>query len=249
MMEYFIKERSILLVIPATNAGKYRFKKRKNRLDFGETFSTRECCFDEQAYLEWQIGYDVPVKDVESGEEKTKLNKKHFIASNGKRKFPYELSEIIYTSIELGLISKKDVESLLKEISAYRHFIDEKAISVEHHAKLVINGVHFEETSIKLPTLFMVETIDQTQIEVSIEKQQYASGVQPMVYFCIPLKSFKDFSSILGRSSSRSDKLTYVIDSGNVGNLMSLMKIFGMASKRHNHDVVEILKTLIEIIG
>ncbi len=247
-MEYSAKEKSILVVIPAANSGKYRFKKRKNRLDFGETFSTRECHFDEQVYLEWQIGYDVPVKEVESGEEKTKLNKKSFIGSNGKRKFPYELSEIIYTSIELGLISKKDIESLLKEINAYRHFIDEKAISVEHHAKLVINGINFEETSIKLPTLFMVETIDQTQIEVSIQKQQYASGVQPMVYFCIPLKSFKNFSSILGRSSSRSDKLTYVIDSRNIQNLMALMKIFGMASKRHNHDVVEILKTLIEII-
>ena len=248
-MEYFIKEKSILLVIPATNFRKFRFKKRKNRLDFGETFSTRECCFDEQVYLEWQIGYDVPVKDVESGEGKTKLNKKHFIGSNGKRKFPYELSEIIYASIELGLIAKEDVERLLKEISSYRNFIDDKAISVEHHTKLTINGVHFEETSIKLPTLFMVETIDQTQIEASIQKQQYASGVQPMIYFCIPLKSFSDSASILGRSSSRLDKLTYVINSGNVQNLIYLMKIFGMASKRHNHDVIEILKILIEIIG
>lgn len=248
-MEYLIKEKIISLVIRATNSGKYRFKKRGNRLAFGETFSTKECCFDEQTYLEWQIGYDIPVKDVESGEEKTKLNKKYFIGSNGKRKFPYEISEIIYASLEGGLITKKDIENLLKEIDSYHNFIDEKTISVEHHAKLTINGVHFEETSIKLPTLFMVETIDQTQIEVSIQKQQYASGVQPMVYFCIPLKTFNDFSSIIGRSSTSSDKLTYVINSGNVQNLMSLMKIFGMASKRHNHDIVEILKILLAING
>ncbi len=47
----------------------------------------------------------------------------------------------------------------------------------------------FEETSIKLTTLFMIETTDNTQIEVSIQKQQYASGVQPMVYFSIPITS------------------------------------------------------------
>ncbi len=65
-MEYRIQEKNVLLIIPATNSGKYRFKKRKNRLDFGEIFSTREHCFNEQVYLEWQIGYDVLVKDVEA---------------------------------------------------------------------------------------------------------------------------------------------------------------------------------------
>ncbi len=93
-MDYLIKENNILLTISATNAGKFRFKKRKNRLDFGETFSTREHPFDEQTYLEWQIGYDVPIKDVEKGKKGTKLTSKHFVGSNGKEKYPYELSEI-----------------------------------------------------------------------------------------------------------------------------------------------------------
>ena len=247
-MEYRIQEKNVLLIIPATNSGKYRFKKRKDRLDFGEIFSTREYCFDEQVYLEWQIGYDVPVKDVEEGKEKTKLNKKHFIGSNGKRKYPYELSEIFFTAIELYLITKEEIKRLLGEISAYQSFIDEKVISVEHHSKITINGVSFEETSIKLPTFFMVETLDETQIEVSIQKQQYASGVQPMVYFCIPLKSFKDSSGLLGRSSVSGDKLTYVISKSNVLNIINLIKVFGMASKRHNHDIVQIIQTLLEII-
>lgn len=247
-MEYIIKDKVILLAISAANAGKFRFKKRKNRYDFGETFSTRECCFDEQTYLEWQIGYDLPVKDVKEGKEKTKLDKKSFVGSNGKQKYPSELSEIFYSAIQLGLISKEEGKHLLKEISSYRDFVDEKAISVERHSELTINGVNFKETSIKLPTLFMVETPDGAQIEVSIQKQQYATGVQPMVYFCIPLKSFKDHSYLLGKSSVSGDKLTYVIDKSNVQNLTNLMRIFGMASKRHNHDVVQILQTLLEII-
>lgn len=45
-MDYTVKENNILLTIPATNAGKFRFKKRKNRLDFCGIFLTRECLFD-----------------------------------------------------------------------------------------------------------------------------------------------------------------------------------------------------------
>jgi hypothetical protein len=248
-MECIIKEKNVLLIIPATNDGKFRFKKRKNRLDFGEIFSTRECPFDEQTYLEWQIGYDVPVKDVEDGKKETKLTSKHFVGSNGKTKYPYELSEIFYKAMELELITKKEVENLLNEIRGYKSFIDEKAITVEHHSQITINGINFEETSIKLPTLFMIETLDETQIEVSIQKQQYASGVQPMVYFCIPFKAFKNSSDLQGKSSVSGDELVYVISKTNVLNLVCMMKVFGMASKRHNHDIVEILKILLEIIN
>lgn len=248
-MDYSIKENNILLTIPATNAGKFRFKKRPSRLDFGETFSTREGTFDDQTYLEWQIGYDVPINDVEAGKKGTKLTTKHFIGSNGETKYPYELSEIFFKAMELRLITKKEVENLLNEIKGYKSFIDEKDITVEHHSHMAINGINFEETSIKLPTFFMVETSDETQIEVSIQKQQYASGVQPMVYFCIPLRAFKNSSAIYGRSSVSGDKLIYVINKDNVANLIFMMKVFGMASKRHNFDVVEILKTLFEIIS
>lgn len=248
-MEYVVGENNILLTIPATNDGKFRFKKRKNRLDFGEIFSTRKCPFDDQTYLEWQIGYDVPVRDVEKGKKWTKLTSKHFIGSNGKTKYPYELSEIFYAAMKLEFITIEEVKNLLKEIGGYKSFIDEKTITVEHHSRLTINGINFEETSIKLPTLFMIETLDDTQIEVSIQKQQYASGVQPMVYFCVPLKAFKNSSNLLGKSSVSDDKLVHVINKTNVLNLIFMMKVFGMASKRHNHDVVEILKVLLEIIG
>jgi len=248
-MDYTVKENNILLTIPATNDGRFRFKKRKNKLDFGEIFSTRECPFDEQTYLEWQIGYDVPIKDVENGKKETKLTSKHFVGSNKKIKYPYELSEIFYKAMELEFITKKEVENLLSEIKRYKSFIDEKAITVERHSQITINGINFEETSIKLPTLFMIETLDETQIEVSIQKQQYASGVQPMVYFCIPLRAFKNSLDLLGKSSVSGDKLVYVINKTNVLNLIFMMKVFGMASKRHNHDIVEILKILLEIIN
>ncbi|PIP42177.1 hypothetical protein CO110_06210 [Candidatus Desantisbacteria bacterium CG_4_9_14_3_um_filter_40_11] len=125
-MDLTVKENNILLTIPATNAGKFRFEKRKSKLDFGETFSTRECLFDEQTYLEWQIGYDVPIKDVEDGKKETKLTSKHFVGSNGKKKYPSELSEIFYKAMELEFITEKEVENLVNEIRDYKSFIDKK---------------------------------------------------------------------------------------------------------------------------
>lgn len=65
-MEYEVEESAIRVIIPATNSGKYRFKKRQNNLVFGESFRTRNDGFDESVYLEWQIGYDTTLKDYES---------------------------------------------------------------------------------------------------------------------------------------------------------------------------------------
>lgn len=248
-MDYRIKENNVLLTIQAANAGKFRFKKRQNKLDFGETFSTREGIFDDLTYLEWQIGYDVPINDVETGKKGTKLTSRHFMGSNGKTKYPYELSEIFYKAMELKFISIEEVKTLIEEIENYNNFIDEMSITVEHHSRLTLNGINFEETSIKLPTLYMIDTLDGAQIEISIQKQQYATGVQPMVYFCIPLKAFRNWSNLYGRSSISGDKLEYVIKKSNVLNLILMMKIFGMASKRHKHDIIEILKILVDIIS
>ncbi|MEN6511849.1 MAG: R.Pab1 family restriction endonuclease [Chloroherpetonaceae bacterium] len=248
-MEYIVKEKNILLMIPATNEGKFRFKKRKSRLDFGEIFATRKYPFDERTYLEWQIGYDATIRDVEIGEKVTKLSNKSFVGSNGKTKYPYELSEIFYKAMELEFISKNEVENLLNEIKGYKSYIDEKIITVQHHSQITMNGINFEETSINLPTLFMIETLDETQIEVSIQKQQYASGVQPMVYFCIPLKTFDNSYYFLGKSSNTGDKLNYVINKTNALNLIYIMKVFGMASKRHNQDIASILEILLELIN
>lgn len=245
-MKYLVKEKEIHVVIPAANFRKFRFKKRDSRLDFGNTFSTRKIPFDRNTYLEWQIGYDVPIKDVKAGKAKTKLNKEYFVGSNGKQKYPYELSELVYEATGLGLISKKELKNVLDEIKGYKDFIDKKVPSVEYHSKVTINGISFEEASIKLPTLFMIETIDGTQIEVATQKQQYATGIQPMVYFCIPLEAFSDSSKLSSRSSVSGDVLTYVINEDNAKNLISMLKIFGMISKRHNHDMIQIIGILLK---
>ncbi len=248
-MPYLIDNNfAIQLFIPAVNSGKFRFKKRDNNISFGKIFSTRDELFDDKTYLEWQIGYDIEVKKAIDSDISKDLRNDNFKfkASNGKDKYPYELSELLFVSVKIGLLSKKDIESLLSEIKSYKNFIDQKAITVERHSKININGINYEETSIKLPTLFMVETEDKTQIEVSIQKQQYASGVQPMIYFCIPFCSFYNFKELKDRSSKNDEKLIYIINKSNIKNFEIMVKVFGMSSMRHKYDIMEILGVLLK---
>lgn len=248
-MNYITKDREIIIKIPASNDGKFRFKTRSDNIQFGDSFATREYNFNENVYLEWQISYDVTVGDVANGKKDTILKSYAFVGANKKKKYLYELSELVYIGISNGLILIEDISSLLKEISNYKEFIDEKKIAVEYNSKIVINGIPFKETSIKLPTLFMVETTDNTQIEISIQKQQYASGVQPMVYFCIPIKSFQNYKTILGRPSKSGDELVYIINNKNASVLSDMIKIFAMCSQRHHFDITEIVKILIRLAG
>jgi hypothetical protein len=244
-IRYEVNDGAIRLFIPAANDGKFRFKKRGNHLEFRNTFSTREESFDGQAYLEWQIGYDVTVKDFEDGKKSTELTSVTFEGSNRKRKYPFELSEIVFKSIEIGILRAEEVLNALKEVADFTSFIDEKKITASDTQSISMNGLSFKETSIMLPTYFMTDTLDGTQIEVCIQKQQYASGTQPMIYFCIPLEAFENYASVRGRPSVPGDEFVYVINKHNVMNALLLMKVFAMASKRHHHDITEILKLLI----
>lgn len=245
---YTCVNNSIELTFSAANDGKFRFKTRKSETSFGETFATRQKAFNEKVYLEWQIGYDAMVEDVKSGKKTTKLTKEIFIGSNGREKYLYELSEILYESIKCGLLSTQDLDRMQNEISSYTKFFDEKEIEIEKSADVSVNGLSFKETAIKLPTLFMPQT-DGTLIETSIQKQQYASGVQPMIYFNIPFKSFANWKELDGKKSVKGNNLKYVIKKENAQVILNMFRVFGMASSRHKFDVEQILKTVKKLVG
>ncbi len=246
-LKYTVTKEAIHLQIPITKPGRLRFKKRDDRYSFGRSFAAQKERFDDNTYLEWQIGYDVTVEDFTKGKKHSEITSDSFVGANGKEKYPYELSELLFIAMELGLLPVHDVEGVLTEISGYRSFIDEKPIAVGECVGVKMNGLEFKEACVMLPTFFMTDTADGTQIEVSMEKQQYATGVQPMLYYCIPLAAFSNAVFIRGRSSVKGDVLVYVIDKLNAGNLAQMMRVFAMSSKRHLHDVSEILKLLIRL--
>ncbi|GAA7663785.1 R.Pab1 family restriction endonuclease [Helicobacter pylori] len=116
--------------IPLTSiSGKARVKIRHAFSDYGISTATRKIPFSLKHYIEWQIGYDVPIKDKEKFELTTlKDEKYHFLGVNNKVKTLYELSEIIDYAKRLGLISLENLENTLKYLEKQKQFIEDNFI-------------------------------------------------------------------------------------------------------------------------
>ena len=81
-------------------------------------------------------------------------------------------------------------------------------------------------------------------IEIMISKQQYATGVQPMLYFVVPMTSFENSNRIVGYTSSETPVGFLRLDNSNKDVIKKLFICFAMCSTSHNHDVKEILKVI-----
>lgn len=243
-MDYKIEENQISVLVPASRSGRFMFKIREDNFSFGSSFATQKKEFNSKVYLEWQIGYDVTEKEMQKGKKKTKLTNMTFVGRNGKTKYPYELSELVYAAVKIGLIKIESLLNLMDELKEYKEYLSDKEINIQDKGDFSLNGLTFKETTIRLPTFFLSNSVDGTQIEVSIQKQQYAAGVQPMLYFCIPFESFSDYKKLENKSSKKGDRLTYTINGSNAEILLKMFKVFGMASPAHNFDVIEIIKIL-----
>ncbi|MCQ2682830.1 R.Pab1 family restriction endonuclease [Helicobacter pylori] len=123
-------KKAIEVSIPLTSiSGKVRVKIRHAFSDYGISTATRKIPFSLKHYIEWQIGYDVPIKDKEKFELTTlKDEKYHFLGANDKVKTLYELSEMIYYAKQLGLISLENLENTLKYLEKQKQFIEDNFI-------------------------------------------------------------------------------------------------------------------------
>lgn len=238
---------TIVINLPSKNAGKFRYKKRSEIGEYGKGFATATENFDEKTYIEWQIGYDVIVTDVDK--KPTKLTKIKFIGANGKEKHPYELSELLYFALKTDLVSFDDVKKTIEIIKNLENLFEEDyKIKLDSFRTFEYNNLNFQRGDITLPNFFF-ETEQGFFVEVSIQKQQYASGVQPMVYISIPVILFSNSEEMIGSSSNGIEKAVFVIDQVNASFLLETFQIFGMCSSRHKHDVIEILSKIIRDIN
>ena len=244
-MIFYFKNKQLIVEIPNKNKGKFRFKERNSQRQFGDSFLTQSKKFNTNVYLEWQIGYDVYIGNLNIGKKKTSLSKKifKFIGANRKEKYPYELSEFLYKLIKKGVLKIEIISKLKEEIKNYNEFLI-KPPKIKPNNITVINKLKFNSAITELPTYYY-KNKDETYIETIIQKQQYASGFQSMVYFCIPILCFSNGKEIIGYSSKEKEmNLKYCINNKNSNNILDLFKILSMASENHKIDVIAILEVL-----
>lgn len=241
------KEKTVYVFIPLKNSGKFRWKTRTNHNEYGKGFPTATQPYSKKSYVEWQIGYDVETSKTD--EKPTSLTDLIFVGANKKEKHPYELSEILHEMRNGGLITNRDILNLLKANEAQKVFLDEQyKIHTTPEGKQRIGGLLCDKQNISLPTFaYTKNDMKSPVIEISIQKQQYASGVQPMLYFSIPLLALENYSNFLGKTSNDFEKDPYgvfAINEKNKDFILKIFRLFACCSQRHKYDVNQILKLI-----
>jgi len=241
-IRYVINGNSVELYLPTKNKGKFRWKNRTDNSKYGEGFATTTIPFTEESYIEWQIGYDA---EVDHPKKTTILTGIEFIGANGKSKNPYELSEILYLMKQSGLIDKDLIQKLHKEIED-RDFSFDEQYQIETSEKESVSIADFvlHRQDIILPTFSDYKQDRGLSIEISIQKQQYASGVQPMVYFVIPISCFDNYQNMVGKTSKEVVEAIWTLKEENKSIIIEIFKYFGICSWKHKHDVLSILGEL-----
>ncbi|GAA8157617.1 hypothetical protein HpDR82_12680 [Helicobacter pylori] len=168
-------KKAIEVSIPLTSiSGKVRVKIRHAFSDYGISTATRKIPFSLKHYVEWQIGYDVPIKDKEKFELTTlKDEKYHFLGANNKVKTLYELGGMIDYAKRLGLIGLENLENTLKYLEKQKQFIEDNFIR-ERFRSHQFGGMDFELSRISYPLL--IHSFNDNQLsEIVIREQQYGS--------------------------------------------------------------------------
>ncbi len=241
------KNNSLTIKIPLTSQGKFRCKNRSTSTEYGNGFAPKTTEFTQDAYVEWQIGYDTKISDADK--KTTSLKEYTFIGANNSEKYLYELSEILWHLCKIGLITLEQINSLYNEILNYGVFLQENfQIQMSTIGPETINNKKTTKSIITLPTFTFDEGINnEIFTEISIQKQQYATGVQPMLYVIIPVLAFDNGISIIGKTSTEITHGIYTISTKERANLfLKIMSYFGFCSEKHQHDVLEILKIIKE---
>lgn len=238
--------------IPLTaSSGKIRIKTRNNFFDYGMPTATRQVDFSQKHYVEWQIGYDVDI----SNEEKlslTSLPTKTFVGANGKIKALYELSEYLYFFRRENLIKNDELQDLL----LFLEQIDEKVfletsndfqILRTHPIEKRIQDISFYCSEVKYPLLVHRVENFEILVEIVIKEKQKAVGIQPMVYICFPITDLitKDQSILLGRKANAKEFAFLKLGKKHKNFILESFKIFGILSKNHNKDMVNIVKLIL----
>ena len=146
---------------------------------------------------------------------------------------------------QINLISIQELDSLYNEIMLKKSFFEEEFQIVNTKSKEIsFSGYDFVQHNTVLPTFSYYEEPRGLAIEIAIQKQQYASGIQPMVYFNIPISQFDNCTNLLGNTSKSISTAVLTINKQNKHFIINQFKYFGICSFRHKVDALEIIELI-----
>lgn len=234
--------------LPLTQpTGKIRIKERTFFGDYGIPFASRQEKLGINNYIEWQIGYDLEA--TVDNQCKTSLNEYSFINYKGIRKFAYELSELLFYSAKMRLISDEEIKTLYKQISSISETgtieqMETMAISRTNPMPTVLNGLDFYKMIVQYPLLVHKFGKYDIYAEILVREKQRAVGTQAMLYLCLPITSLHFKECPLGRILQAKETADWVIENNEAKLALELFRIFGMLSPKHRFDVLAILRML-----
>jgi len=253
MPKILIKESEHKIEVPillTAVSGKIRIKNRSIVNEYGTPVAVRRDGFALSNYVEWQIGYDVVKKETNKPAESS-LPETEFVGANGKTKALYELSEYIWYFHKWAIVSKEELESVINYLNSIpdNDLIDnnsELQIDRSHPIAKNINGFDFEYTQVKYPLLIYKFNGYEIITEIKITEKQYAVGTQPMLYLCFPITELKSKINLIGRCAQVKEIAHFEISKNNIKVFLEMLKMFGILSKNHRHDILQIINTIIK---
>ena len=81
--------------------------------------------------------------------------------------------------------------------------------------------------------------------EIKITEKQYAVGTQPMLYLYFPITELKARTNLIGRTAETKEIAYFEITENNIKVFLEMLKMFGVLSNSHKHDILQIINTIL----
>ena len=244
------EKKEITVAVPlTTTSGKTRVKKRSILNEYGIPVATCQTEITNSCYIEWQIGYDVVVAEIDKL-SLTTLGDIRFMGANGKEKAFYELSEYVYYLVKWGIVTQEnlvDLKKVIVNIPRNQLFDNHIELSIKrsHFIEREFNNLPFLFTRVEYPLIVYKFGKYEIIAEIMIREKQRAIGVMPMLYLCFPITELKTNISLIGRRARSKEHGDFIIDKDNANVFLELLKLFGMLSENHRNDMISIIDTIL----
>lgn len=231
-------------MLPLTQpTGLVRVKQRNNIYEAGIPIATRQKKFTPNLYLEWQIAYDTE-KISESRQQI--IFTRHKINDDSKmQKATYELTDLLFEAIQIGLLPKDIIADLISFGSSIRdneYIVFSIQPSMEGNGTFALHKFQFFVCYERRPILLY--QYGNNLIELVIKPKQRAVGSQVMLFFDIPVTELEEWKELQDRTANKNEQVTWTLNKNNSNVLVYIAKCFMLGSKQHNSDLLSIWEAM-----